>query len=159
MVNFCLKLLEKKYSNERKEKKSKYIYNYLYKKVFKTTDFKIKNNDVKLTFKLLDKIYFNNKITNFFKKSKSSITFSASHRLKKTAGHCKWKTYLDKYGDVNYIDYEIEISKPIIDSIFKDKKIKSLKINGLHCFDKLECYINLYQHEITHLLINIFCLN
>ena len=37
------------------------------------------------------------------------------------------------------------------------KKIKSLKINGLHCFDRLECYINLFQHEIVHLLIAIFC--
>ena len=59
--------------------------------------------------------------------------------------------------DLENSNFEIEISKPIINNIFLEKKIKSLKINGLHCFDRLECYINLFQHEIVHLLIAIFC--
>ena len=52
----------------------------------------------------------------------------------------------------------MQISKPIIENLFKDLTVKSLKINGLHCYDKIECYLDLFQHEIIH-VITIFCPN
>ena len=120
-------------------------------------DFKINDSDIKKTFEILDNIYFNNNIIDYIKVTNSTLNFSASSRLKKTAGFCKWEKFINGYGDFDYGNFEIQISKPIIDNLFSDKKTKSLKINGVHCFDKLECFINLYQHEITHLLITIFC--
>ncbi len=158
MSNFCLSILKIKFTNEYKKEQTKKVYDYLYKNIFKqNTEFSVDNHHVKETFKILDKIYFNNNITHFIKESGSSITFNASSRLTKTAGFAKSQYYLDKYGNVDYGNFEIQISKPIINNIFNDKKAKSLKINGLHCYNKLDCYINLYQHEIIHLLITIFC--
>ena len=158
MSNYCLTVLKKKNSESFKKEQTKKIYNYLFNNVFeKNIDFKINTHHIKRTFQILDKIYFNNNITKFIKESKSNIKFNATSKLTKTAGYAKWKYYLDRYGNVSYGNFEIEISKPIINNIFLEKKIKSLKINGLHCFDRLECYINLFQHEIVHLLIAIFC--
>jgi hypothetical protein len=158
MTNLCYKLLDKKNTEEFKKHTSKKIYKYLLIEVVKTRDFKVTDKIVEETFNILDKVYFKNAISKFIKESRSTISFSASTKLTKTAGFCKWKYWLDEYGDIDYGDYEIQISKKIIDNLFKDKKTKSLKINGLHCFDKLECYVNLFQHEIIHLLISIFCL-
>jgi hypothetical protein len=159
MKDYCNKLIKNKNSDEWKTNNFKKIYEYLLNNIVKIVDFKVTNNIVKKTFKLLDKVYFKNNISKFIRDTDSTITFNASSKLKKTAGFCKWNTYIDKYGDFDFGIYEIQISKPIIDNLFTDKKINSLKINGLNCFDRLECYINLFQHEITHLLINIFCSN
>lgn len=159
MTNYCLELIRIKNSDEFKKEKKKIIYDYLLKKIFKKVDFKITDNHIRKTFIILDKIYFNNRISNFFtNNTKSRISFYASSKLSKTGGYCKWRYYLDEYGNFDYGIYEIQISKKIIDVLFKDKKTTALKINGITCYDKLECYINLCQHEITHLLISIFCI-
>ena len=156
--NYCLELIKSKNTDNFKKEKTKLVYDYLLKNIFKTVDFKLTNKHVRETFIILDKIYFNYNISKFIKNTISRITFNATNKLSKTAGFCKWKYFLDSYGNFDYGIYEIQISKKIIDSLFSDKKIKALKINGLNCYDKLECYINLYQHEIIHLLISIFCI-
>lgn len=158
-MNFCNKLLKNKNTEKVKKEKTDLVYSKLLKNlnISDPNSFSVNDKLVKETFKILDKIYFNNYITDFLVDTYSKISFKASTKLKKTAGFCKWKYYLDQYGNFDYGIYEIQISKPIIDNLFSDKKVTSLKINGIHCHDKLECYINLYQHEIIHLLISIFC--
>ena len=145
MKDYCNKLIKNKNSDEWKTNNFKKIYEYLLNNIVKIVDFKVTNNIVKKTFKLLDKVYFKNNISKFIRDTDSTITFNASSKLKKTAGFCKWNTYIDKYGDFDFGIYEIQISKPIIDNLFTDKKINSLKINGLNCFDRLECYINYFN--------------
>jgi|TARA_B100000524_G_scaffold345916_1_gene245278 hypothetical protein len=156
-MNYCEELLSKAISEKEKREKTKFVYDFLLKNVFKKTKFELTNKHVKDTFIILDKVYFNYNISKFIKKTNSRISWKATSKLTKTAGFCKYKYFSDNYGNFDYGIYEINISKKIIDNIFDNKKIKSLKINGLHCKDRLECLINLYQHEITHLLIAIFC--
>lgn len=55
-----------------------------------------------------------------------------------------------------YCDYELVMSKAIISNIFKNKE-KSLKINGLKCYDKVECYQSLFEHELIHLVAQLYC--
>lgn len=157
MVNFCKKLCKLKLSNKEIKSLQKKFYDYLKKNVIPDNKFIVTSNIVKQTFYALDYIYFKNQISKRIKKTNSSLAFSASKRLTSTAGVCKYKLFFDFYGDFDYGEYEISISKPIIDVLFADKKIKSLKINGLHCFDRLECYISLFQHEVIHLVIGLFC--
>lgn len=158
MVNYCLSLLKEKIPDQKKKDQTKKIYAHLFSKVFsKTTEFEIKDKHIRETFRIIDKIYFAHNITYFINNSGSTISFKATSKLTKSAGCCDAKYYLDDKGNVEKGDFVINISKPIIDNIFKDTKTKSLKINGLQCYDRLECYINLYQHEILHLLITIFC--
>ena len=56
MNNYCIELLKNKNSEKFKKEKTKEVYDYLLKNVFKTTDFKITNKHVKETFVILDKI-------------------------------------------------------------------------------------------------------
>tara|TARA_B100001248_G_scaffold120769_1_gene90317 strand:+ start:1740 stop:2708 length:969 start_codon:yes stop_codon:yes gene_type:complete len=156
MSNYCYNLSKNKLSQDEIDKNNKIIYSYLLKEL-KIPNFKnISSNLVKKTFKIIDKVYFNNNISKRITETNSSLTFSVSNKLTTTAGRCDYRYWLDENKNFLYGNYDIKISKPIIENIFS-KKEKSLKINGLSCFDRLECYINLFQHEIIHLLINLFC--
>jgi hypothetical protein len=157
MKDYCNKLLKNRLSKKEIKEKNDMIYEILLKK-FKNKNFQSLNDGmVKFTFDIIDKIYFQSNISKALKKNKSKIEFKSSNKLTKTAGYCKCNSKLDYNGNIKSSKYEIVISKKIVENLFKNKKIKNLKINGLHCKNRLECYINLYQHEITHLLVSIFC--
>lgn len=147
------KLSDKEFKNKQRQ-----VYEYLLKKVVKNKNFElITSSIVKQTFKVFDKVYFNNEIGNRINRTGSSLSFNVSGRLTTTAGLCNYKIYFDDYDEFDYGEFNITISKPIINSLFSDKKTKSLKINGIHCFNKLECYINLFEHELIHMFIALFC--
>ena len=159
MVNFCKDLLDRKdeFTHSRKAIHEQ-VYNHLFNVVFnKTLHFKLSNTHVKNTFRIMDKLYFNNRISDFIKDSGSTLAFNATSRLTKTAGCCKYKYYCDEFDNVKSGTFELQISKPIIENLFNDPSTEALKINGLHCYNKLQCYVNLFQHEIIHLVIAIFC--
>lgn len=156
MSSYCYNLSKNKLSQDEINKNNKIIYSFLLKELKNPNFMNISSNLVKKTFKIIDKVYFNNNISKRITETNSSLTFSVSNKLTTTAGRCDYRYWLDENNNFLYGNYDIKISKPIIENIFS-KKEKSLKINGLSCFDRLECYINLFQHEIIHLLINLFC--
>ena len=156
MNNFCYDLLKNRLSKKDKEYKKKQVYNYLLREVGNPNFDKLTSNIVKKTFKVIDKVYFNNNISKRINDTGSKLTFKVSGKLTSTAGRCDYKYYLNEYNEFEYGNFEIKISKPIIQRIFTNEE-NSLKINGLHCYNRLECYINLYEHEIIHLLIALFC--
>ena len=80
------------------------------------------------------------------------MNFKVSAKLTSSAGICKHKYITKKNKDI----YKISISSPILYSLF-NKNEKSSKINGLQCYNRLECYISIFEHELTHLIIMIFC--
>lgn len=80
MDNYCLSLLKKKNTDLYKKEQTKKVYDYLYNNIFKkNTEFSVNNHHVKETFKILDKIYFNNSITHFIKKKVHLISFLMQH--------------------------------------------------------------------------------
>jgi hypothetical protein len=158
MVDYidCQNLFIKKITDkERKERKTK-VYNHLLKNVIRDKNFdKLTATQLEKTYMILDKVYFNGKIGEYlYDNCNMALNFKTSGRLKSTAGMCKYK-YKYKGGKIKYY-YTIEISSPIVYSMF-NKGEKSLKINGLSCKNRLECYINLFEHELTHLIIFLFC--
>ncbi|QKF94834.1 SprT-like protein [Fadolivirus algeromassiliense] len=148
----CNKLTKEVLTNTEKEQKKKEVYDYLLKKVFYDPNFKsLTNKDIKQTFNIIDMVYFNGKINKYIKENNINLSFKSSAKLTKTAGICKFK-----YTGERTCKYSIGISNKILDNLFvKDEK--SLKINGLLCYNRLECYINILEHELTHLLILLFC--
>ncbi len=152
----CKKLYVKKLTDkERKDKKAK-VYNYLLKNVIKDSNFsKLTPTQLDKTYMILDKIYFNGKVGEYLKDHcDTSLKFKISGRLKSTAGVCKYRPKM-KGHQIKH-KHIIEISSPIVYSMF-NKGEKVLKINGLSCKNRLECYINLFEHEFTHLIIHMFC--
>lgn len=99
---------------------------------------------------------FSIKISKRIKDMDAKISFEASNRLSCTAWRCEYKLKKDYYGNEHW-KFKIIISSKIINNLFSNNE-KTLKINGIKCFNKLECYVNLYEHELIHLLIYIFCI-
>jgi hypothetical protein len=74
------------------------------------------------------------------------IEFEYSKRLKKVAASFKI------YKSDNY-SYKLTISKPIIESLFLNNE-EYLEINGLICYDHLDCFMALMEHEFIHFIIS-----
>ena len=132
-MSYCVRLLDKKNTDQFKKEQTKKVYDYLYNKVFsKDLNFSIDSHHVKETFKALDKVYFDNKLSSTLKETASTLKFSATGKLTKSAGMCISNYWLDDYGDLDHGEFKIEISKPIINGMFKDGITKCSKINGLY---------------------------
>jgi hypothetical protein len=145
-MNVCQYYLEHHLSPKDIEHNRKAIYNIL-KKLFKSENMKdIKSGDVKKTFELFDEVYFNKGLSKYLFNSNQNIKFSTSAKLSKTAGKC---IYCET-------GYEIVISSKILASLF-NKNEKQLALGGLTCRNRLECYINIFEHELIHFIIFLFC--
>ena len=147
----CHKLAKEHLTDTERKAKKKEVYDYLLKNVFKTPNFnKLTPKDIRDTFRILDKVYFNKKIEKYIIDEDLHLDFKTSAKLTKSAGICKYKDKDRK------CKYQIGVSSVILESLFK-KGEKSFKIGGLQCNNILECYINIFEHELTHLIIFMFC--
>ena len=109
------------------------------------TKFKLTSIIVKKLFLIFDKIYFKNLIQSKLHFLNIDLDFDVSNKCKNAAGLCKYRNY----------KMEIIFSKHIIEKIYNDK-FEKIEINGLICFDIVDVLINLMEHEITHLILNIY---
>lgn len=152
MSDICKYYYKKKLTDkQRNEKKIKTL-----KKLEKKIDInKLDKKAVKETFKILDDIYFDNRIGDRIENMDAKLSFAVSNRLSCTAGYCEYSWQSDYYGNKKW-KFKLTISTKIINNLFSNKE-SALKINGLKCYNKLECYLNLYQHELIHLLLLVFC--
>jgi hypothetical protein len=73
------------------------------------------------------------------------IEFSISNKIKNVASYVKY----------HKSKIEIVFSNHIMDKIHNEK-FKSIKINGLVCYDIVDVLILLMEHEITHLILYIY---
>ena len=152
MSNICKYYYKKKLTDKQKEDKESKALKRLEKKININ---KLDKKAVKNTFEILDDIYFDNKISERIDEMDAKLSFAVSNRLSCTAGYCEYSWKPDYYGNKKW-KFKLTISTKIINNIFS-KKESSLKINGLKCYNRLECYLNLYQHELIHLLLFVFC--
>lgn len=70
------------------------------------------------------------------------------------SGHCQISIGPD------YCRHTLLISKPILSRIFTQKRGErnfAETTNGLRCYDQLGCLMITLEHEIIHLIINIWC--
>jgi hypothetical protein len=95
-------------------------------------------------FNLYDKIYFNNELNNIIRKNGVELKFAYSDKLTKTGGHCS------KHKN----SYKITISRVVILSTFTNGE-KCHVSNGLQCSSRLECLLNIFEHELIHFVIQI----
>jgi hypothetical protein len=159
IADVCEYWTKHKLSQTEMANKKKQVYDKLLKSFGKPNFTKLSNNDVKKSFSIFDKVYFGGKIQRFLNDFKIPLNFKTTQQLTKTAGMCKWRSEQQFYGSVptnTIFSYEIIISSSIILNIF-NKGEKSLNVNGLPCYDRLECYISIFEHELTHLLIMLYC--
>jgi hypothetical protein len=115
----------------------------IYKSISLDSNFStLQISDLETLFRLYDSIFFNFKISQLLAQKKHTLTFKLSTTLTKTAGRLKSK-------GCNHI---LEISVPVLNSTFIANE-KCLKINGIKVYNRLEVLCNLFEHELTHLIV------
>lgn len=101
-------------------------------------------NKLKDLFQLYDKYFFNSKISSLLQNEDRTLTFKISTSLTKTAGR------LHTLG----LCHTLEISLTVLQETFcKGENV--LKINGLKVKNRLEALCNIFEHELTHLIIHL----
>jgi len=95
-------------------------------------------------FRLYDEIFFKKQLSEIVAKDKIQLLFNYSDKLTKTGGHC----------ERNGCIYTIKLSQPIILGTFRNGEKVHIS-NGLQCYDRLACLMNLFEHELIHFAIFI----
>ena len=95
-------------------------------------------------FALYDQLFFRNQLTEIINKDKIQLNLGYSDKLTRTGGYC------DRKGCV----YSIRLSQPIMLGTFR-KGEKSHSANGLQCYNRLACLMNVFEHELVHFVVEI----
>jgi len=98
--------------------------------------------DLQVIFDILDDVYFNSLMRFNLDKEGYQLVFECSKRMTKTAGSCGMKNKL----------VTITISLPVF--LVDFEKIKNNA--GVTCSNRLEALIETFEHELAHLVMNLF---
>jgi hypothetical protein len=112
----------------------------------------LKNSDIKKLFDLYDDYFFGGSIMEKINSSGSTIKFTSSPLGGSTfAGKC----IMTKTG--MKCDYELRFPSKLFLKLFTQKgSNKLLKTNGIICRNRLECLQLVFEHELVHLIMNLW---
>jgi sRNA-binding protein len=147
----CLKLETIALTDQSINVKNKKIYNHLLQNTFDQPNFtELKSLGIKKMFNTIDNFYFDNKIANYSKDKHIQINFKVYNNINEIE-------YVSITKNTELL-YEICASTNIINDLFncENKVDKITNIYGQKCVDRLECMIQLMQHEIIHLVLMLF---
>lgn len=122
------------------------VYNNMVLAGLKPDISNLSNDYIKQMFVVVDRVYFNNGIQGYMNDAGNlGITFEINNKLTKTSGVCT------KRGCIYYI----KLGKKVYTSPFK--KFSKQTVNGLFCYNPLMCILNVFLHEVTHLITFMYC--
>jgi hypothetical protein len=132
----------------RTKEQTEYLRRKIHKEIVKKHGHVLNDQVLQDLFDAYDKEFFNNEIKKHAKKKNYTFSFAIGEKMTSTAGVCSFKTRECKI--------QIKISRPIYNEIFS-KGENSHRLGGLLCYDKLECVQLIFEHELIHALIDLFC--
>ena len=148
MNNFCNFFRSFKISTEKITTLFYTVYNQVVLSGLNPTLNNYSNKSLNTILNIVDKVYFNNILKKYFNDKKITLTLSFNNKYTRTAGLCTKKG----------CNYSIQIATDMFDKPFK-QGMKSKKINGLKCYNQLECMLHVFTHELVHLIIFVFCID
>lgn len=107
-------------------------------------NFEVPPEILQYLFEMYDNLFFGSKLSTHMKEHKIHLTFSYSTKMTRIAGYCKIKDQ----------SYEIKLSQPIMSNTFRNGENMHMS-NGLKCYDRLDCLMNVFEHELIHFVIGI----
>ena len=148
MNNFCNFFRSFKISTEKITTLFYTVYNQVVLSGLNPTLNNYSNKSLNTILNIVDRVYFNNILKKYLSDKKITLTLSFNNKYTSTAGLCTKKG----------CNYSIQIATNMFDKPFK-QGMKSQKINGLKCYNQLECMLHVFTHELVHLIIFVFCID
>jgi hypothetical protein len=137
--------VNKNYSHRYISFYRKFIHDEITRKYLNgNPNFQVMPDILPILFNLYDQYFYQGQLSEIMNRNKIQLLFDYGAKLTKTGGTC----------GRNGCIYTIKISQPVILSTF-NKGEKSHSANGLQCFDRLDCLMNVFEHELTHFAIEI----
>ncbi len=140
------------------QRKRMQIYNELVKKLG-TDELNVENFNeefLEKIFTLYDKYFFQNALRLKVETDKWECGFFPNSKFSSVGGLCTTK--------INYQGLKelyIEISSQVILQTFLSGNNNDIyyEANGLKCFNRIECTLLIFEHELVHFIISLFCRN
>lgn len=154
-INNYFKKKEKKHIINQKRKN---IYDYLLENIFFNPNFeKIKSIDIYNTFKVFDKILFDNDLIEFINNNEIIGEFIVDDTINDFNDNRFGKIIHTKSKSKSLFNknFKFVVSSEILKKISYDFIVTKMKkrVGGIMCCNTLECFIILFEHELIHLLI------
>jgi hypothetical protein len=148
MEEICYYFKENSFSNKEISLKKKKIYDILIKNnLLKNLDKKkITKEDIRDMFILYDHVFLFDQFYEYLTNNKINIDFNVDNYSKHS-----------NLGTTNIIGNKTHTITMFIGNIQSLVINEYIKIGGIKCFDKLQCLMNVFEHELIHFLIHIFC--
>lgn len=157
-----------KYSSDEISARRNYIYQTIIKYLSVNRVYQMSDSDLEGIFWLYDEIFFHGVFKKFFKEHPQDnfkIIFGDFGQPEQWNNFGQNGEMIDTTGISGHSQLEvfskfknhtIFISRPIFSSLFQDGRSYQ-SANGLYCRNQLDCLLLTLEHEMIHLLIDIFC--
>ena len=146
MEIICDFFMKKKFTNKEISSKKKKIYQVL-KDIFKN-DLNLKKlnkGQIKDLFILYDHVFLFDNFYNYLTENSINIKFEISYEN------------LDKLGDTRIINsnlHQITIYQYGVNQLIHNDYTR---IGGIKCYDQIQCLMHIFEHELIHAIIHVFC--
>lgn len=114
----------------------------------KFTDIRLFPGILDNMFKLYDYYFFSNLITNSLNKMGGSTIFEFTDKMTSTGGTCS---------QIGRCQYKIKISSDRLNTLTVEN-ISNIHVNGITPIDKIEALQLIFEHELVHMLLQMFSL-
>lgn len=150
MEEVCNYFSKNKYSKKEISIKKKKIYQVLKKNI--NQDITNINQDIiKDMFILYDHVFLFDQLYEYLNTNNLKVKFELD--IKDNTNQILGKTNRKNQSDHTITLYLKNINNLINDNDNNDY----VKIGGIKCYDRIQCLMNVFEHEFVHLLIHIFC--
>jgi len=97
-------------------------------------------------FELYDGMFFGGRLSKKITDTNSTMSFEVSGQMTSTAGKCMMR---------NGCNFTIRMSIPVFTDI-NPTGITPLYSNGVPCYNRLACLMNVFEHELCHFIVYIY---
>ena len=146
MEIICEYFIKNNFTNKEIGSKKKKIYDVLIDNFKDDLNLKkLKKEQIRDLFILYDHVFLFDNFYNYLTESKIKIDFEISQKN------------LNKLGDTKIINsnlHKITIYQKGINQLIHNDYTR---IGGIKCFNQIQCLMNIFEHELIHAIIHIFC--
>ena len=136
------------------KKKRKYIHSQLIEHGLSSSLKEWNATHLQRMYELYDEEFFDKEISEKLRITGSTVKFqTTSGNNAKIGGWCKTQKLTPQRKTCTFT---ISFPRGLYLKLFTDPSVKTLKSNGVVCYDRLECLQLTFEHEFVHLIMQLY---